>query len=118
MNQQNLVVLECNLCRDVELKHTANSVIGKLSVATNRFYKSGETFEKEVSFVDVDCFGDVAKLVAEKSRKGDEIRITGRLHQNRWEKDGQQRNSLIVIAERIEFGTKAKPGAPKDNQEF
>jgi len=118
MNQQNLVVLECNLCRDVELKHTANTVIGKLSVATNRFYKSGETFEKEVSFIDVDCFGDVAKLAAEKAKKGDEIRITGRLKQSRWEKDGQQRSLLLVVAERIEFSSKAKPGAPTDEQDF
>jgi len=118
MNQQNLVVLECNLCRDVELKHTANSVIGKLSVATNRFYKSGENFEKEVSFFDVDCFGDTAKLVAEKAKKGDEIRITGRLKQSRWEQDGQKRSQVLVVAERIEFGTKAKPGTPTDEQEF
>ena len=120
MNQQNLVVVEGNACRDPELKHTANTVICKMSIANNRFYKSGDGFEKEVSFFDVDCFGDIAKLCGDKVRKGDEIRVTGRLKQSRFEKDGQKRSTVLVIAERVEFGAKAKPGdtSPTDDIEF
>ena len=82
MNQQNLIIIEGNACRDAEIKTTASgALIGKMSVAVNRFYKSGDGFEKEVSFFDVDCFGEVAKLCGEKVKKGDEIRITGRLKQ-------------------------------------
>jgi single-strand DNA-binding protein len=107
MNQQNLIILEGNACRDAEIKTTANgALIGKMSVASNRFYKSGDSFEKEVSFFDVDCFGEVAKLCGEKVRKGDEIRITGRLKQSRWTQDGQNRSAVIVVAERVEFNTK------------
>jgi single-strand DNA-binding protein len=111
MNQQNLVILEGNACRDAEIKNTnSGALIGKMSIAVNRFYKSGEVFEKEVSFFDVDCFGEVAKLCGEKVRKGDAIRVTGRLKQNRWEHDGQKRSVVLVVAERVEFGSKPKGG--------
>jgi single-strand DNA-binding protein len=106
MNQQNLVILEGKACRDAEVKNTnAGSLIEKLSIAVNRFYKSGEVFEKEVSFSDVDCFNEVAKLGGERVKKGDEIRVTGRLKQNRWTYEGQNRSSVIVVAERVEFSS-------------
>jgi single-strand DNA-binding protein len=120
MNQQNLVILEGNACRDAEIKKTANgALIGKMSLAVNRYYKSGENFEKEVSFFDVDCFGEVARLCGEKVKKGSEIRVTGRLKQNRWEQEGQKRTAVIVVAEHVEFSSKAKTdasGSPAPHQ--
>jgi single-strand DNA-binding protein len=111
VNQQNLIILEGNACRDAEIKTTASgALIGKMSVAVNRFYKSGEVFEKEVSFFDVDCFGEAAKLCGEKVKKGDEVRITGRLKQSRWTHEGQNRSAVIVVAERVEFSAKGKGG--------
>jgi single-strand DNA-binding protein len=107
MNQLNMVIIEGNACRDAEIKTTpSGATIGKMSVAVNRFYKSGEAFEKEVSFFDIDCFNETAKLCGEKVRKGDEVRITGRLKQSRWTQDGQSRSAVIVVAERVEFKTK------------
>jgi single-strand DNA-binding protein len=111
MNQQNLVILEGNACRDAEIKYSNNgTAICKMSVAVNRCYKSGDGFEKEVSFFDIDAFQEVAKLCGEKVRKGDAIRVTGRLKQSRWTQDGQNRNAVIVVAERVEFSSKAKGG--------
>jgi single-strand DNA-binding protein len=109
MNQQNLVILEGNACRDPEIKSTGSgSIICKMSVASNRYYKTGEVFEKEVSFFDIDCFGEVAKLCSDKVRKGNEIRITGRLKQSRWQQDRQNRSVVVIVAERVEFSTKGK----------
>lgn len=119
MNQQNLVVIEGNACRDAEIK--SGTTICKMSIASNRFYKSGDGFEKEVSFFDVDCFGDVAKLCAEKVKKGDLVRITGRLKQSRWQQDGQNRSTVVIVAERVEFGSKSKnnqDGVPNEDVDF
>jgi single-strand DNA-binding protein len=112
MNQLNVVIIEGNACRDAEIRYTANNVpICKISLAVNRFYKSGEGFEKEVSFFDVDAFQEVAKLCGEKVRKGDAIRVTGRLKQSRWTgTDGTNRSTVLVVAERVEFGSKPKGG--------
>jgi single-strand DNA-binding protein len=104
MNQQNLVILEGNACRDAEVKYTnSGALIGKMSIAVNRLYKSGEVFEKEVSFFDVECFGETARLCGEKVKKGDEIRVTGRLKQNRWRQEEVNRSEVLVVAERVEF---------------
>jgi len=112
MNQQNLVVIEGNAVRDAELKRSNNGTsICKMSIANNRFYKSGDGFEKEVSFFDIDAFGEVAKLCGDKVKKGDDIRVTGRMKQSRWQQDGQNRTAVVVVAERVEFGSKTKNGA-------
>jgi single-strand DNA-binding protein len=90
----------------------------------NRFYKSGEGFEKEVSFFDVDTFGKVAEICAEKCRKGDSVRITGRLKQNRWNAaDGTVRSQVIIIADHVEIRPKAQgkegqPSAPPDTSDI
>ena len=108
MNQLNVVIIEGNACRDAEIKYSNNGVaICKMSIAVNRYYKSGDGFEKEVSFFDIDAFQEVAKLCGEKVRKGDEIRITGRMKQSRWTHEGQNRSAVIVVAERVEFSAKS-----------
>lgn len=116
MNQLNSVLLEGNACRDAELKTTpTGAALCKMSIAVNRYYKSGEGFEKEVSFFDIDCFGTVAKLCGEKVKKGDEVRVTGRLKQSRWTQEGQNRSAVVVIAERVEFSTKANGDQPQEH---
>jgi single-strand DNA-binding protein len=121
MNQLNSVLIEGNATRDAELKYAnSGTAICKLSVAVNRFYKSGDRFEKEVSFFDVDTFGKVAELCAGKCHKGDAVRVVGRLKQNCWNaSDGTARSQVVIVAEHVEFGPKAKgqeeqPSAPPD----
>jgi single-strand DNA-binding protein len=116
MNQLNTIIIEGNACRDAELKHSSTGTpFCKMSIAINRFYKSGDGFEKEVSFFDVDTFGETAKLCAEKVRKGDEIRITGRLKQNRWTgTDGTSRTSVVIVANNVEFRQKQNKEKPRE----
>jgi single-strand DNA-binding protein len=71
MNQLNSVIIEGNACRNSEVRTASNGIaIYKMAIATHRRYKSGEGFDKEVSFFDVDCFGKTAELCGEKVRKG------------------------------------------------
>jgi single-strand DNA-binding protein len=121
MNQLNSVLIEGNATRDAELKYTnSGTAICKLSVAVNRYYKSGDGLEKEVSFFDVDTFGKLAERCAGKCRKGDAVRVVGRLKQNRWNaSDGTARSQVIIVAEHVEFRPKAngqdeQPSAPPD----
>jgi single-strand DNA-binding protein len=125
VNPLNTVMIEGNTTRDAELKYAnSGTAICKLSVAVNRFYKSGEGFEKEVSFFDVDTFGEVAKICAEKCHKGDAVRITGRLKQNRWTTtDGTSRSQVVVIADHVEIRPKAQgkeeqPSSPLNDKDI
>ena len=118
MNPANFVLLEGNACRDAEIRSTGSgTVICKMSIATNRYYKSGDNCEKEVSFFDIDCFGETAKICVEKVKKGDEIRVTGRLKQSRWESEGKSRSTVVIIAEFVEFGSKVKGGGTSEKDE-
>gem|GEM_PF-6118683 len=46
----NKVMLVGNAVRDVEMKEIANGNMGKVSIATNRYFKKGEEFEQEVEY--------------------------------------------------------------------
>jgi single-strand DNA-binding protein len=110
MNQLNSVLIEGNAVRDAELKYAnSGTAICRLSIAVNRSYKSGDGFEKEVSFFDVDAFGKLAETCAGKCRKGDAVRVVGRLKQDRWNaSDGTVRSRVVIVAEHVEFRPKAK----------
>ena len=109
MNPINNVLIEGNACRDAELKHSnTGAAICKISLAVDRYYKAEAGFEKEVSFFDVNVFGQLAKLCAEKCRKGIGLRIAGRLRQSRWVgADGVNRSNVAIIADHVEFRQKS-----------
>jgi len=61
----------------------------------------------EVNFFD--C--KTAELVAKYKAKGEQVGVTGRLVQERWEKDGMKRSAVRIIAEQVTFiGAKADGG--------
>ena len=59
-------------------------------------------------------FGRLAELVGEYLGKGSPIFIEGRLKQDTWEKDGQKRSKLYVIADRIQFLQGKSDGSRSD----
>jgi len=108
----NSVNIMGNLTRDPELKYTnSGAALCNLSIANNRVYssKSGEKVE-EVSFFDVEAWGAIAENCAKYLTKGSGIIVEGRLKQDRWEKDGQQRSRVRISATNIHFMPKRAGG--------
>lgn len=56
--------------------------------------------DAETAFVAVVCFGDVAERLARLS-KGDSISVQGNLKPTTYEKDGQERHGLEIIAQAL-----------------
>ena len=56
--------------------------------------------ESETAFITIVCFGDVADRLARLS-KGDAISVQGPLKPTTYEKDGQERNGLEIIAQAL-----------------
>lgn len=52
-------------------------------------------------------WGPRAKAVLNFLEKGSQAIVTGRLKQERWEKDGQKRSKLVVVASSTEFMPKS-----------
>lgn len=105
-----------NLTRDPETRTTAGgSAICKFGMAVSRVYsiKDGERKE-ETTFVDVDCFGKQAEVIAKYCRKGKPLMIEGRLKLDQWEAgDGTKRQKLGVVLESFQFiGGRRDDAAP------
>jgi single-strand DNA-binding protein len=114
MNNLNTIMVEGNLVRDPELKHTPKgTAVCTFSIATNRFFKIEDGFEKEVSFFDVTSWSQCAERCKRKLRKGYGVRISGRLKQDRWKgMDGKNRSKIYIIAQTVDF----KPVFSKDKE--
>lgn len=65
----------------------------------------------EVSFLDCKCFGKTAENVAKYKTKGEQVGVSGRLVQERWEKDGNKRSAVRIVANEVTFiGAKTESG--------
>lgn len=101
----NRVILAGNLTRDPQVQSLPTGTsLCEFSVAVNRKYKTQDGQQREdVSFFDCRAFGRLAENIGKFFSKGRPIFIEGRLEQNRWEQDGQQRSRVRVVAESFEF---------------
>ncbi|MBI3099890.1 MAG: single-stranded DNA-binding protein [Planctomycetes bacterium] len=105
MPNLNFVLLMGNMTRDPELRYTpGGSALCKFGLAMNRRWKKPDgTMQEEVCFVDVTAWKRSAELCSEYLKKGQPVCVEGRLKLDRWEKDGQKRSKLEVVASRIHF---------------
>lgn len=83
---------------------SSGTSIASFGLAMNRVYtaQNGEKKE-EVCFVRVVVFGKQAEACGQYLNKGKPIFVEGRLQYRSWETEGQKRNSLDVVAERVQF---------------
>ncbi len=105
MADLNKVFLIGNLTRDPEMRSLPSGTsIASFGLATNRTYtaQNGEKKE-EVCFVRVVVFGKQAEACGQYLNKGKPVFVEGRLQYRSWETDGQKRNALDVVAERVQF---------------
>ena len=101
----NQVTLMGNLTRDPELRTTPNgqSVCG-FSLALNRSYKAADGNWTEVTdYVDITAWGPLGERVAQYLTKGRPALVSGRLQSSSWEKDGQKRTKVEVVANDVTF---------------
>ncbi len=116
MASLNKVFLIGNLTRAPELRYTPNgTAVSDLRLAVNRAYttQSGEK-RQETYFLTVVVWGKQAETCGEYLDKGSPILVEGRLQTREWEgKDGQRRNVVEVVAERIQFLGRARGAGPE-----
>ena len=97
----NSIILMGNLTKDAENKNG----VTRFTLAIDKFEKG----EKKVFYVEIRCFQKTAETCAQLT-KGTKVLVTGKLDCAEWEKDGQKRRALYVIANAVEFlSPKMKP---------
>lgn len=100
----NRVVLVGNLTRDPELRHTpSGTALCKLGIAVNDRIKQGDEWVEKANFFDVTVWGAQAESCSRYLSKGRQVAIDGRLDHQTWEKDGQKRSKVEIIAQNVQF---------------
>lgn len=99
----NKVILMGNLTRDVEVRYTpSGTAVSEVGLAVNDRRKDASgNWVDETTFVDVTLWGRQAEVAGEYLSKGSPVLIEGRLKLDQWEKDGQKRSKLRVVAENM-----------------
>lgn len=106
----NKVFIAGRLTADPQLRSTAaGQQVASFSVATNRVWKDKSGQKQEaVEFHNVVVWGRQAEIASQFLNKGSLALIEGRLQTRGWEdKEGKQRKTTEIIAERIQFGPRS-----------
>jgi single-strand DNA-binding protein len=100
----NRVILIGNLTRDPELRYIpSGTAVSELGLAVNERVKKGDQWVDEANFFDVTLWGRTAEIANEYLSKGSSVLIEGRLKYETWEKDGQKRNKVKIIGEKMQM---------------
>jgi single-strand DNA-binding protein len=99
----NQTVIVGRLCSDPEVKELdSGKKVTNIKLAVSRPYKN-EDGEYETDFIDVTLWDGVATNTAEYCRKGDLLGVKGRIETDSYEKNGEKKYTMSVIAEKVTF---------------
>lgn len=106
MKDVNSVVLVCRLTRDPELRTLGSGTsVCSLRVAFSTSWKNSATgdWEDRSNYTDVTVWGAQGETCSRYLTKGRQICVQGRLQWHEWEKDGQKRSALDIVADQVQF---------------
>lgn len=114
----NYVTLVGRLTADPELRFTpSGDAVAEFTVASNerRYDRETNTWvdEKNPVYMTVSAWRKLAEGAAETLGQGSLVIVQGRLKSDTWEKDGQTRSKIKMVADEIgasvRFATTSKP---------
>lgn len=101
--------------KDIEYKAMdSGKALAKSSLAVDDGYGD----KKQTSFFDVEMWGKTADNVTNHSGKGRKVLVEGRLKQDTWDKDGQKRSAVRIVAENVIFLDYKDSGKKGDTDPF
>ena len=114
----NTVAVSGNLVADcTKCKAGDTPVINFIIAVDERRKGKGGEWESYPNYIECALFGARAKALSDALTKGVKVYVQGKLHQSRWEKDGQNRSKVTVTVDEIVIGYTAQPTmqAPTDD---
>ena len=107
MTDINHVDLIGRLVRDADgdFKYLPNgTALANVSLAVNRSKKNADgSWSDEVSYFDVAIWGKQAENLKPYLLKGKLVGVAGYLRQDRWEKDGQKKSRVTIVAKTVQL---------------
>jgi len=101
------------LTADPQVRSTqAGQQVASFGVATNRvWYNQARQKQEEVEYHNIVVWGRQAEVADKFLKKGQLVLIEGRVQTRSWQgKDGQNRRTTEIIAERIQLGPRPQGG--------
>lgn len=105
MTSMNQILLECTICEDAKTTKKSLRTVTICPVLYTNDYKTAEgEIVKEKAFFDIELYGGYGEIIGASLKKGKEIRIVGRLKQERYtDSYGKEHSKVSIIAEHIDF---------------
>lgn len=100
----NIVAISGNLTRDPELRMTPGGTqVLNFGVAVDDRTKNQQTgeWEDRPNFIDCVLFGNRTDALSRILRKGIKVAVSGSLRWSQWERDGQKRSKVEVVADKV-----------------
>ena len=108
----NHITIMGRFVRDPELRRTGSGVaVASFTLAVDRDFKSGNSGEKEVDFIDCVAWRQAGEFVSKYFTRGRMAVVSGRLQIRSWnDKDGNKRRTAEVVADNVYFAdSKSEP---------
>jgi single-strand DNA-binding protein len=100
----NVVALSGNIGRDPEIRASQSGTsILNFSLAVNERIKKGDDWSDYTNWVDIVVFGKRADSLGNILSKGMKVSVSGHLRYSTWERSGQKRSKLEVIADDVDI---------------
>jgi single-strand DNA-binding protein len=104
MADLNQCALIGRLVRNAELRYTTNGkAVAKFSIAVHEKRKEGNQWKNKADFFDLVLWGQIAESLQQYLVQGKQIAIAGKLSQERWEQDGQNRSKVVVTVRELQL---------------
>lgn len=106
MTDLNSIIISGNLVHDIgekDIQKIGETTKLTVTLANNQSVKSNGQWATEASFFDVVMWGKLADNLKPYLVKGKGIAVVGRLKQDRWEKDGQKKSKIYIIANEVKL---------------
>ncbi len=107
----NKIVLIGRLTKDPESRMTTSGInVTKFSVAVDRTFAKQDQ-EKITDFFQVVTWRRLAEICGQYLNKGKLIAIEGRVQINKYEKDGEERQMVEIVADNVQMLDRGNPEA-------
>lgn len=111
----NKITVSGRLTKEIELKFTPSGLaVCEFSIGVNDGYGD----KQKSYFFDVQVWKGTAEYLGKVASKGDLLIIEGKLIQEQWEKDGQKRSKLKIIAFEVIISKKIERALASDTGAF
>lgn len=98
----NSITVVGNCTREPDLRFTTGGRgVASFGIAVSRRYQQNNEWVEQTSFFNVVAWGTLGENVAASVTKGTRVIVTGRLEQRQYEKDGEKKSIVEIIADEI-----------------